>query len=188
MRAKALIFNLETPTKLLQPWLQKALGWLNPASSVDSIKINLRKVAILTDGEIALRLHKDVPANPARGWVRALQFRITPAHSTELLGEIDLRLDYTMHLVRYGGHIGYAVKPQWRGHHYAGKACRLLRPVAIEHGMDVIWITCNPDNWPSRRTCEWLGATLVETVDLPPDNEQYKLGDRRKCRYRWVLY
>ena len=40
--------------------------------------------------------------------------------------------------------------------------------------MDVLWITCNPDNWPSRKTSEWIGATLVEIVDLPPENDQYK--------------
>jgi hypothetical protein len=49
------------------------------------------------------------------------------------------------------------------------------------------FITCNPDNWPSRKTCEWIGATLVEIVDLPPENDQYKEGERQKCRYRWIL-
>ena len=73
-------------------------------------------------------------------------------------------------------------------HHYAGKACKLLRQIAVTYGMDVLWITCNPDNWPSRKTCEWIGATLVEIVDLPPENYQYKKGERRKCRYRWILY
>lgn len=145
-------------------------------------------MAKLTDGEIVLRLIRDVPANPAEEWLRALHYGISLVNAKEVIGYIDIRLGYTLDVVRYGGHLGYGIEPAWRGHHYAGKACLILKQVAIEHGMDVIWITCNPDNWPSRKTCEWIGATLVEIVDLPPDNDQYKQGDRQKCRYRWVLY
>jgi RimJ/RimL family protein N-acetyltransferase len=63
----------------------------------------------------------------------------------------------------------------------------LLLPFARRHGLKTIWITCNPNNWPSRRTCERLGATLVEIVPLPPDNDQYIAGEREKCRYRIEL-
>ena len=51
------------------------------------------------------------------------------------------------------------------------------------HGLSVVWITCNPDNWPSRRTCERLGGTLVEIVKLPEDNDMYQAGEREKCRW-----
>jgi tagatose 1,6-diphosphate aldolase len=145
-------------------------------------------MAELTDGEVVLRLIRDVPANPAEEWLRALHYGISLVNAKEVIGYIDIRLGYTLDVVRYGGHLGYGIEPAWRGHHYAGKACLLLKQVAIKYGMDVIWITCNPDNWPSRKTCEWIGATLVEIVDLPPGNDQYKRGDRQKCRYRWVLY
>lgn len=142
----------------------------------------------LCDDEIELRLAEDVPADPARGWLRALCYNIHLPDRPEIIGHINIRLGYTMNVVRYGGHIGYDVEPDWRGHHYAGKACNILKEVAIRNGMDVIWISCNPDNWPSRKTCEWIGATLVEIVDLPPDNDQYLEGERQKCRYRWILY
>lgn len=143
---------------------------------------------MLPGAEIELRLARDVPADPARGWVRALHYTIVHRETQAAVGHIDLRLGYTWSLVRYGGHIGYGVAPEWRGSHFAGKACQLLRPLAQAHGLDVLWITCNPDNWPSRKTCEWLGATLVEIVDLPPDNDQYQEGERQKCRYRWIIY
>jgi hypothetical protein len=42
-----------------------------------------------------------------------------------------------------------------------------------------LWITCNPDNWPSRKTCEYLGATLVEVVDLPKESALYQRGERQ---------
>jgi predicted acetyltransferase len=142
----------------------------------------------LTDGELTLVLTKDVPADPAREWVRALTYDIHHPGSSDPMGIINIRLGYTIALVRYGGNIGYGILPAWQGHHYAGKACRILKPIAIAHGMDVLWITCNPDNWPSRKTCEFIGATLVEIVDLPPENNQYQEGERQKCRYRWMVY
>jgi tagatose 1,6-diphosphate aldolase len=142
----------------------------------------------LTDGEIALVLTRDTAEDAERGWARALRYDIARVDSGDVVGNVELRLGYTMNLVRYGGHIGYGVAERHRGHHYAAKACLLLRSVARDWGMDVLWITCNPDNWPSRKTCEWLGAALVEIVDLPEDNDQYERGDRQKCRYRWIVY
>ena len=45
--------------------------------------------------------------------------------------------------------------------------------------MSKLYITCNPDNIPSRKTCEKLGLILEEIVDLPEDNEMYKEGERK---------
>jgi predicted acetyltransferase len=145
-------------------------------------------MAELTDGEIVLKLTKDTPANPQKQLVRYLSYNIILAESGEIAGKINLRLGYTPNLVRYGGNIGYSVTESYRGNHYAGKACNLLKEVAKFHGMDVIWITCNPDNWPSRKTCEWIGAELVEVADIPPENELYQRGDRQKCRYRLIIH
>jgi predicted acetyltransferase len=79
------------------------------------------------------------------------------------------------------------VYPFARGHHYAERACRLLLPLARRHGIQPLWITCNPDNFPSRRTCERLGAKLVEIVAVPPRDPLYLRGDHEKCRYRLDL-
>jgi len=103
---------------------------------------------------------------------------------TENIGRIELRIGNTHHIVMYGGHIGYTVVPEYRGHHYAARACRLLMPLARSHGLKTLWITCNPDNIASRRTCELLGARLVEIVDLPASTDMYKAGECQKCRYR----
>ncbi|MEE8418514.1 MAG: hypothetical protein V3S02_00210, partial [Dehalococcoidales bacterium] len=70
---------------------------------------------------------------------------------------------------------------------YAARACNLIKQVALDHGLKTLWITCNPDNVPSRRTCEILGCELVEIEDLPEETDLYRDGDRQKCRYRWDL-
>ena len=62
-----------------------------------------------------------------------------------------------------------------------------LKPIALRHGFTELWITCDPDNWPSRRTCERIGAELIEIIDLPEDLDMYLDGERQKCRYRWQL-
>lgn len=141
----------------------------------------------LTDGEIRLLLREEVGADPSLGRVRARRYDILRCEDGARVGEIDLRFGSTRELELYGGHIGYGVEPEHRGRGYATKACLLARPLFLAEGMEVIWITCNPDNWPSRKTCERLGAELVEIVALPPENDQYQEGERQKCRYRWTL-
>ena len=106
-----------------------------------------------------------------------------PPH--EMAGGIGLRIGHTRDVELYLGHIGYNVHPFARGNHYAERACRLLRPLAIAHGVRPVWITCNPDNAPSRRTCERLGCILVETLPLPADHALRTRGDREKLRFRW---
>lgn len=139
---------------------------------------------VLSDGDLTLVLAEKSPADPAEGYVPAYHFEMRRNGRLEKIGSVDLRLGDTYRLRMYGGHLAYGVKPEFRGHHYAARACRLLFPFARRHGMKEIWITCNPDNVASRRTCELAGAVLVEIVDLPEDIDLYQEGERQKCRYR----
>jgi predicted acetyltransferase len=141
----------------------------------------------LVDGDLELVLAGTYPGDPARGYVPAYRFKMRLAGHDEDAGSIELRVGNTRHLAMYAGHIGYAVEPRHRGHHCAARACRLLLPLARSHGLRTLWITCNPDNLASRRTCELAGAEYVETVDLPAENEMYRRGERQKCRYRLQL-
>jgi tagatose 1,6-diphosphate aldolase len=49
--------------------------------------------------------------------------------------------------------------------------------------MTRIWVTCNPDNAASRRTCERLGAQLVDIVAIPKTHPFRSRGETAKCRY-----
>lgn len=138
--------------------------------------------------EIDVIICRLAPAVSAKQWVAAYHFDIVLSGTNIKAGSIDTRLGYTDGLVKYGGHIGYGVDAAHRGRHFAAKACQLIRPVFHAHGMDVVWITCNPDNWPSRKTCEYIGCELVEIVDLPEGSDMYQKGERQKCRYRWLIY
>ena len=101
----------------------------------------------------------------------------------KIAGGMGLRIGTNREIELYSGNIGYHVYPPARGRHFSERACRLVFPLARRHGMDHLWITCNPDNVASRRTCERLGATLVEIVTIPKDHPFRARGETEKCRF-----
>lgn len=140
----------------------------------------------LTDGEIQLRLQAAEEGDREREWLPAYHFAICDPQGREM-GSCDLRVGHNLS-VYYGGNIGYEIKEQYRGHHYAQKACLLLLPLAKKHGMEYLMITCNPDNYASRKTCEAVGCRLVEIVQLPEDHPmRLEDGETEKCVYKIEL-
>lgn len=135
----------------------------------------------LRDEVIQLRLREAAPADPVKGYVPAYRFDICLLDG-EKVGVCDLRVGHTMGLF-FGGNIGYGVEEAHRGHHYAARACRLLFQLAARHGMEYVYITCNPENTASSRTCQLAGCALVCTVPLPEDNDIYQRGERAVMVY-----
>ena len=100
-----------------------------------------------------------------------------------IVGTLGLRIGNSREIKLYAGHIGYNVLPAARGNHFSERAVRLLEPLAREYGIRPAIVTCNPDNMPSRRTLERLGAKLVDVVAIPARHPFYLAGERQKCRY-----
>lgn len=140
---------------------------------------------LLVDGELTLHLAKTVDRDPAQQFVSTYHFEMQVGG--QIAGGIRFRAENDYDVETFAGNLGYNVAPEFRGHHFAERACRLLLPLARAHGFTQLWITCDPDNLASRRTCERLGAELVETVALPADSDMYQDGERSKCRYRLSL-
>jgi tagatose 1,6-diphosphate aldolase len=114
--------------------------------------------------------------------------RLRKPTDLEIAGSISLRIGDDENLCRYLGHIGYGVFPPLRGQRIAERATRLLLPLAVSHGLQELWVTANPDNLASRKTCERLGGELVDIVNLPNTHPLYLRGERRKCRYKINLH
>ncbi|GHH99455.1 GNAT family N-acetyltransferase [Neobacillus kokaensis] len=140
---------------------------------------------VIKGEDIDLHLIKTVTGNKAKKWVPTYHFNISLSGSSIPIGKIDIRIGYNENLY-YGGHIGYSVHEEYRGNRYAAKAVQLLKKVAQAHEMKKLFITCNPDNIASRKTCEYVGANLLAIVNVPEDNDMYQRGEKEKCIYEWV--
>lgn len=139
----------------------------------------------LKNDEIQLLLEKAVEGDDEKGWVPAYHFAICDLKGNKM-GVCDLRIGHNEKLY-YGGNIGYRIEEEYRGHHYAGKACLLLFELARRHDLEYVIITCNPDNYASRKTCEYAGGKLIEIVEVPEGNDMRERGEMEKCIYRFNL-
>ena len=137
----------------------------------------------LIDGDLRLVLVRTSPADPVKGYSPGYEFEMRHPGKTVAMGSIRLRIGSALTL-RYPGHIGYEVKRRFRGHRYATRSCRLLLPLARAHGLKAVWLTVDPRNIPSQKTCEILGAQWVETVRIPRNHDMYARGARYRRRYR----
>ena len=56
-------------------------------------------------------------------------------------------------------------------------------PLMKRLGLKSICITANPDNIPSRKTCEKIGCELESIVAVPTRYQYVCAGATHKCRY-----
>jgi tagatose 1,6-diphosphate aldolase len=140
--------------------------------------------AVLAYGAVTLRFDEIVPGIPERGFVPYYHFRILLADGTDV-GHINLRVGDTEHVRISAGHIGFAIKPPFRGHGYAGQACRAIIDL-VRLVSPTVTITCDPGNVASRKTIEKLGAEWIDEVPVPPHDPHYDRGGRISRRYRWT--
>ena len=59
--------------------------------------------------------------------------------------------------------------------------------LAQKHGIKYLYITCNPNNYASRKTCEYARGKLRETVELPEGNDMRDRGESEKCIYEFIF-
>lgn len=72
-----------------------------------------------------------------------------------LVGRVSLRFALTnFFLEEHGGHVGYAVAPEWRRRGYATEMLRQALVVLRSHGVESVLVTCDVDNEGSRRVIE----------------------------------
>ena len=108
-------------------------------------------------------------------------------HKGIKVGYIDLRFKMNDYMYYYG-HVGYHVYRDYRGQHFAYKACKLLGEIAKDefHFERLIITTC-PDNIASIKTIEQLNTQLLEIVDVPSSHPLFRHNEKVKMIYEWIL-
>lgn len=102
--------------------------------------------------------------------VPATQFVFLRECDRKIVGMIQVRHAFNGYLERYGGHIGYSVRPDERRKGYASQMLR----EALDHcraiGLARVLITCNASNEGSRKTILKNGGVYDGTVHEPSGN------------------
>lgn len=78
----------------------------------------------------------------------------------EFIGRSSLRHELTEHLLKYGGHIGYDIRPSRRGRGYGTRLLEPTLPEAHKLHIDQVLVTCNTDNLASIKVIEANGGVL----------------------------
>jgi len=81
-----------------------------------------------------------------------------------IYGVIDIRHELNDYLLRYGGHIGYGIRPSQRRKGYASQMLTLALPIVKELGISKALITCDKNNVGSAKTIMNNGGILENEV------------------------
>jgi len=82
----------------------------------------------------------------------------------EIVGRISIRFSLNEWLSKFGGHIGYAVRPSFRRKGFASEILRLGLVVAKRSQLERVLITCLDENKGSIRVIEKNGGVLESKV------------------------
>jgi len=80
-------------------------------------------------------------------------------------GTIDIRHRLTPSLRKFGGHIGYQIRPSFRKKGYGALQLKLCLPLVWKLGIERALITCDDDNIGSQKIIEANGGILQDKVD-----------------------
>jgi predicted acetyltransferase len=87
-----------------------------------------------------------------------------------LVGRVSIRHELNEFLQNFGGHIGYAVRPAYRGRGIAIEIMRQALIIARGEGIDELLLTCDKDHALSAHIIERFGGTL-EDIRTEPDGQ-----------------
>jgi len=83
-----------------------------------------------------------------------------------VVGRSSIRFELNEYLLAEGGHIGYAVRPNYRRRGYATEILRQSLVVARAGGVLDVLVTCDDDNVGSAKAIEANGGVLENVVDI----------------------
>lgn len=106
--------------------------------------------------------------------VPATQFMLVRKADNKVLGFLQVRHEFNDYLSKFGGHIGYSVRPCERCKGYAKQMLHMALPYCREIGLDKVLITCIDGNVGSEKTILANGGVYESTVYEPNGKEYLK--------------
>lgn len=106
--------------------------------------------------------------------VPATQFMLVRKADNKVLGFLQVRHEFNDYLSKFGGHIGYSVRPCERCKGYAKQMLKMALPYCREIGLDKVLITCMDGNIGSEKTILANGGVYESTVYEPNENVDLK--------------
>lgn len=87
-----------------------------------------------------------------RGWVPATTYWLID--NDEFIGHTNIRHELNEHLAKFGGNIGYYIRPSARRKGYGAKILELALMKAKELGLQKVLVTCDESNTASKKIIE----------------------------------
>jgi len=130
------------------------------------------------DGYLSRRESQRLGRGLTGDWVPST-FLVATVDGT-IVGRVSIRHELNDFLAEFGGHIGYAVLPEFRRRGYATEILRQALSVAGRLGLDRVLVTCDEDNIASARVIERCGGVLESLIDQPsgPQLRRYWIETR----------
>ena len=144
-------------------WKQKAIDFINEFYTYNS-NINgtggLQRYLDNYEGWLE-KLEEDYTRQPSEEKVPARTYFFVRESDNKIIGMINIRLALNESLKKYGGHIGYSIRPTERGNGYNKINLYLGLKVCKENGIEEVFMDADKDNPASWKTIESLGGKNI---------------------------
>ncbi len=141
----------------------------------DSEKIRKNAAQFIAD----LRDDKSQNHRPYQDWVEYVPETILwMVKDGEYIGGVDIRHRLNWHLEKWGGHLGFTIRPSMRGRGYGKKLIQKAVPFMNYFGIEKALITLDPARKEAARIVEFCGGRFED--ELPATGKF-----PARCRY-WL--
>lgn len=108
------------------------------------------------------KLEEDYKREPNEEKVPSRTYFLIRKNDNKIIGMINIRLTLNERLRKFGGHIGYGIRPTERGKGYNKINLYLGLKVCDEYGIDKVFMDADINNEASWKTMEALGGIRVK--------------------------
>lgn len=107
------------------------------------------------------KLEEDRTRIPNEEKVPAETYFLVRENDSKIVGMINIRLTLNENLKKFGGHIGYSIRPTERKKGYNKVNLYLGLLCCKEHGISEVLMDCDKSNLGSAKTMQALGGKLI---------------------------